>query len=228
MKPWELLGRTSAPDGTELTLVRHPSEVAILANGDSLMSSRAHASEDALGLLGCQRARNLTEPCVLIGGLGMGYTLRAALDTLPAGARVVVAELVPVVVEWNRTLLGALAGHPLDDPRVELQMADVAAVLRSNSAVFDAVLLDVDNGPVAMSTSSNAGLYDERGLASLRRALRPEGLSAVWSVGDDRPFVRRLRAAGFTVQRAHAPGRSHSPRKHTIFLAGVTTVSGRV
>ena len=134
MKPWEVLGRARTPDGTELTLTRHPSEYVILANGQRLMSSRLHASEDALALLGCRRARTLSRPRVLVGGLGMGFTLRAALDCLPPSARILVAELVPAVVEWNHGPLGQLASRPLDDPRVHLEVGDVAATLRSTPA----------------------------------------------------------------------------------------------
>ena len=159
MKPWIVLGRARTPDGTELTLTCHASEYLITAGHQTLMSSRAHGSEDALGVLGCRRARTLARPRVLIGGLGMGFTLRAALDVLPAEALVVVAELVPAVVEWNRGPLGAAADYPLKDPRVLVEEGDVADRIGSSTAAFDAILLDVDNGPAAMATASNAGLY---------------------------------------------------------------------
>ena len=222
MKPWEVLGRTRTPDGTELTLTRHPSEYLILANGQTLMSSRIHGSEDALAVLGCDRARSLTEPRVLIGGLGMGFTLRAALDMLPPTAAVLVAELVPLVLEWNRGPLGALANRPLDDPRVQIEEGDVAATMRSNPSRFDAVLLDVDNGPSALTASPNAGLYDGHGVASARASLRPGGVLAVWSVRDDRRFEHRLRAGGFSVQRERVSGRlrKKGPR-YTILVATV-------
>jgi spermidine synthase len=220
VKPWDVLGRTRTPDGTELTLTRHTSEYLILANGQSLMSSRMHGSEDALATIGCRRARTLTRPRVLVGGLGMGFTLRAALDCLPPDALILVAELVPAVVEWNHGPLGALASHPLDDPRVRVEAGDVAAILRSNPGRFDAVLLDVDNGPVALTASSNAGLYSSQGVAAARASLTPGGVLAVWSASDDRRFVRRLRAGGFTVQRERASGRlkQRAPR-HTILVA---------
>ena len=219
MKASEVLARTRAPDGTELTLLRHPSEYVILADGEVLMSSRLHGSEEGLALLGCQRARGLTRPHVLVGGLGMGFTLRAALDVLPRAARVLVAELAPTVVEWNRGVLGALAHHPLDDPRVRVRTTDVAGILRTSPAAFDAVLLDLDNGPVALTASSNSSLYDAGGVASIRASLRPGGLLAVWSAGDDRRFERRLRAAGFSLRREHL--RSHGKRghRHTILVA---------
>src|SRR5436190_2492188 len=144
MNPLELLGETHTSDGADLKLTRRGNEYIILANGKSLMSSRMHGSEEALAQFGCRRARTIESPCVLVGGLGMGYTLRATLDLLPADAEVVVAELVPAVVEWNRGLLGPLADHPLKDKRVRVDVRDVAIVLRSTAAQFDAVLLDVD------------------------------------------------------------------------------------
>jgi spermidine synthase len=219
VKPWEVIGRARTPQGTELTLARHPSELVILADGQNLMSSRMHASEEALAVLGCRHARTLTRPCVLVGGLGMGFTLRAALDTLPPGSEVVVAELVPDVVEWNRGPLGPLAGHPLDDPRVRVHVGDVAALLRAHPGGFDAVLLDVDNGLVAMTTPANAGLYGDRGVAVALASLRPQGVLACWSAGDDPRFARRLRDAGFAVERQHVRSRGKKGARHTILLA---------
>ncbi len=219
MKPWELLGEAQAPDGTDLRLTRHASELVILANGRSLMSSRMHGSEEALAALGCGRARQLDAPSVLVGGLGMGFTLRATLDLLPADAVVVVSELVPAVVEWNRGPLGPLAGYPLRDTRVRVQLEDVSATLRTNPARFDAVLLDVDNGPSAMTAATNARLYDNQGVATARDALRTEGVLAVWSAREDRKFEQRLRYAGLAVEvrRVRARLKAGGPR-HTIFL----------
>ncbi len=219
MKPWTILGRTRTPDGTELTLAQHTSEYAIRANGQSLMSSRMHASEEALALLGCDRARTLTSPHILVGGLGMGFTLRQALDCLPPAARVLVAELVPEVVVWNRGPLGALAKHPLDDPRVRVEEGDVAAIIRSSPGHFDAILLDVDNGPVALTASSNAALYNQHGVAAARAALKPGGVLAVWSARVDPQFERRLRAAGFRVQRRQARSRPNGGSRHTVLVA---------
>jgi spermidine synthase len=220
VKPWEVLGRTRTPGGTELTLTRHTSEYAILVDGQSLMTSRVHGSEDALAVLGCSRARTLAAPRVLVGGLGMGFTLRAALDILPARAAVVVAELVPEVVEWNRGPLGPLANHPLTDPRVVLDENDVLATMRANPGGFDAVLLDVDNGSDALIVASNALLYNRAGIDAARNTLRPGGVLAVWSAKDDRQFERRLRAGGFTVKREHARGRPQKRGpKYTILLA---------
>jgi len=219
VKPWETIGRARLADGTELTLVRHPSEFAILADGRPLMSSRMHGSEEALARLGCARARTMPRPSVLVGGLGMGFTLRAALETLPTDARVVVAELVPEVVDWNRGPLGTLAGHPLDDPRVQIEAGDVAATIRSTRARFDVVLLDVDNGAAAMTTASNSALYTDEGIAAVRRSLRPGGMLAVWSATEDRRFEDRLRDGGFEVERTRVPGRLHRGPRHTILLA---------
>lgn len=220
MKPWEELGRTRAPDGTELVLKRHTSEYVIMAGGQSLMSSRMHGSEEALATLGCEHARRLPRPCVLVGGLGMGFTLRAALDILPPAALVIVAELLPAVVEWNRGPLGALADRPLQDPRVRVEEQDVALTMRAGRGRFDAVLLDVDNGPAALTASSNSSLYHARGIGAAHAALRPGGVLAVWSANADQLFERRLRAGGFTVRRETVRGRlQRGGPRHTILIA---------
>ena len=220
MKPLEILGETTTPDGTNMKLVRRDAEFVILANGKSLMSSRMHGSEEALATLGCRRARKLEEPCVLVGGLGMGFTLRATLDVLPQAAHVVVAELLPAIAQWNRGPLGPLAEHPLRDRRVEVEIGNVGDLIRSHPSAFDAVLLDVDNGPDAFSSASNAGLYDDRGLAAARSALRPGGVLAVWSAREDRKFEQRLRYNRFTVQVERVRGRlKQGGPRHVIFLA---------
>jgi spermidine synthase len=170
----DLIGQAFCRDDTTLKLVRRGNEYIILANGKSLMSSRMHGSEEALATFACERARKLEEPRMLIGGLGMGFTLRATLDLLPRDATVVVAELVPEVVEWNRGPLAPLAGEPLRDRRVRVEIEDVALTLASRAGQFDAVLLDVDNGPAAFAGSSNDGLYDDRGIAVAYAARRPE------------------------------------------------------
>jgi len=219
VKPTELLGETRAPDGTLIALTRQDREFIILAAGKPLMSSRMHGSEQALATLACKRLPK-DAPSVLVGGLGMGFTLRATLDLLPPDATVVVAELVPAVVEWNRGPLGPLASHPLDDRRVAIETRDVGATLRASAARFDAILLDVDNGPDAFTSSENAELYNDRGLATARDALSPGGVLAVWSAWEDRKFEQRLRHARFTVnvQRVRARLRKGGPY-HTIFLA---------
>lgn len=219
MKPWELLGETVTPDGTLLSLTRRDTELVILAGGKILMSSRMHGSEEAMAGMALKHLRSTRGTSVLVGGLGMGYTLRAALDLLPPDASVVVAELIPAVVEWNRGPLGPLAGHPLHDTRARIETGDVIGTLRTSTGRFDAVLLDVDNGPDAFTESSNASIYNDRGIASIRAALKPGGVVAVWSAWEDRRFEQRLKWAGFTleVQRVRARLKKGGPR-HTIFL----------
>jgi spermidine synthase len=219
VNPLELLGETRTSDGADLKLTRRGNEYIILANGKPLMSSRMHGSEEALAHFGCHRARQ-DRPCVLVGGLGMGYTLRATLDILPKNAEVVVAELVPAVVEWNRELLGQLAQHPLKDRRVRVEVQDVAITLRSASARFDAVLLDVDNGPSAFTTDSNAGVYDDRGLAAAHAALKPGGVLAVWSAREYRKFEQRLRYNGFRVEVEQVRGRLKKGGAHHVIFLG--------
>jgi spermidine synthase len=215
----ELLGQALSRDGTVLKLIRRGDEYIILANGKSLMSSLMHGSEEALATFACRRARTLEQPSVLIGGLGMGFTLRASLDLLPRDARVVVAELVPAVVEWNCGPLGSLAGHPLKDTRVRVEIEDVAVTLSSRAGQFDAVLLDVDNGPAGFAASNNDRLYDDRGIGAAFAALNMDGVLAVWSAREDRKFEQRLRHGRFAVEVERVRGRlkKGGPR-HTIFL----------
>jgi spermidine synthase len=219
MKPAELLGRATTPDGSDMTLIRRGSELVILADGKALMSSRMHGSEEALATFGCDRARHIEEPRVLVGGLGMGFTLRATLDLLPTEGSVVVAELMPAIVEWNQGVLGELAGHPLKDRRARVALGDVGETMRANRGGFDAILLDVDNGPSAFAQAGNGGLYGDAGLALARAALRPFGVYAVWSARDDVKFEHRLRYNGFTVATERVRGRLQKggPR-HTIFV----------
>jgi len=203
-----------------MKLIRRGDEYLILVNGAILMSNRMHGSEEALATFAFQRMRTLERPSVLIGGLGMGFTLRATLDLLPSDAAVVVAELVPAVVEWNRGPLGPLAKHPLKDKRVRVETGDVAVTLSSRLGQFDAVLLDVDNGPAALTDSNNAGLYDSRGIAAAHASLKKTGVLAIWAAKEDRKFKQRLRDGGFDVQVQRPRGRliKGGPR-HTIFLA---------
>jgi spermidine synthase len=219
VKPWELLGETRTPDGSLMALMRRDNEHVILANGKPLMSSRMHGSEEALATFACRRASTKPQPSVLVGGLGMGFTLRATLDVLPPDATVVVAELLPAVVEWNRGPLALLAGEPLKDQRVRVLQDDVAAVVRGGDDRFDVILLDVDNGPSAFTESANAALYADAGLAAARSALKADGVLAVWSAWEDRKFEQRLRYNGFRVEvtRVRARLKKGGPR-HTIFL----------
>ena len=219
MKPWKLLGQTCTPDGSDMRLSVRDDEHVILLNGKTLMTSRTHGSEEALATLACQHLGTLTRPRVLVGGLGMGFTLRATLDLLPPNAVVTVAELVPAVVEWNRGPLGLLAAHPLRDRRVRVDIGDVRHTLRANRSLFDAILLDVDNGPAAFTATANHGLYDNAGVAAAHAALRAGGALAVWSARDDRKFEQRLRFHGFVAQVNRVRARlKKGGARHIIFL----------
>ena len=219
-KAWELLGQAVTPDGSDVRLTVRDDEFVILVNGDTLMSSRTHGSEEALATVACGCVQSSERPRVLVGGLGMGFTLRATLDLLPPGAIVTVAELLASVVEWNRGPLGALAGYPLNDPRVRIKVReDVGDTLRRNPGRFDAILLDVDNGPAAFTESANHGLYDNAGVAAAYAALRVGGTLAVWSAWEDRKFEQRLRFHGFVPQVERVRARlKRGGRWHTIFL----------
>lgn len=223
---WELLGQTETPDGSDIRLTVRDDEYVILVNGDTLMSSRTHGSEEALATVACRRVQSAERPRVLVGGLGMGFTLRAALDLLPPDAIVTVAELVAAVVAWNRGPLGALAGHPLNDPRVRIKTReDVGDTLRMNPGRFDAILLDVDNGPAAFTESANHGLYNNAGVAAAFAALRVGGALAVWSAWDDCKFEQRLRFHGFVARVERVRARlKKGGRWHTIFLGVKGTV----
>jgi spermidine synthase len=222
MIPWELIDSSQVPGtGGVICLYRRGREYSIMVNGSELMNSRAHGSEDALAELACARIADRQSPQVLIGGLGMGYTTAAALRRLGGDARVVVAELVPAVVEWNRGALSDLAGHPLQDGRVTVREIDVARILKAEQRAYDAILLDVDNGPEAMTSNGNQWLYSRNGLDAAFAALRPGGVLAVWSAGPDQAFFKRLGQAGFEVEEVHV--RALRPGKgvrHTIWLAG--------
>src|SRR5688500_14887241 len=200
MKPRELIGRGLTPDGRPLELTREPEGVVVRVGGVILMSSRVHGSEEAMAEVACAPLREEEGVRVLIGGLGMGFTLRAALDALGPDAKVVVSEISPSLIEWNRGLLGPLAGHPLDDPRTELVTGDLGVLLRNRPPPFDAILLDVDNGPEALTVPSNAWLYERAGLDAFKRALRPTGVLVVWSATESPRFVKVLRGAGFDAE----------------------------
>jgi spermidine synthase len=218
MIPWTKVDSARAPGGAELSLWRRGDEICVRAGGVDLMSSKLHDSEAALAEIGA--AGLGARASVLVGGLGLGFTLRAALDLLPAGARVVVSELFPAVVGWVRDHLEG--GAMLDDPRVTIDARDCAAILRESEARFDAILLDVDNGPSALTTPENDWLYAPDGLAAAAHALRPGGRLAVWSAGDDPSFAARLGRAGFTAHthhvRAHRAGGRGRGARHVIFV----------
>lgn len=205
MKPTVKLASFKTPDGSDMSLHVHDGDYRITVGNHDLMLSRRHESELQLARLGCRHLTEARSPAVLIGGLGMGYTLRQALDLLPAGGRVTVAELLPEVIEWNRVHLGGLTGHPLDDPRVTVVADDVLKVLQGAARAYDAILLDVDNGPRAISAPGNARLYRREGIAACCRALTGAGCLAVWSAEPDKAYERALIAAGLRVRRYRAP-----------------------
>ena len=187
------------------------------------MNSRMHGSEDALAELTCNRIADRENPRVLIGGLGMGFTLSAALEHLGENAHVVVAELVPAVVQWNRTHLSELAGRPLEDPRVTVRESDVRLVIKEQSAAYDAILLDVDNGPDGLTHEGNDRLYTHGGLAAIKTALKPGGILGVWSAEPDKSFSKRLRGSGFGMKEISVRARGkRGGRRHTIWLAEKT------
>jgi spermidine synthase len=218
---WELLDAAAIRDtGAELRLYRRGGEFSIRLEGRELMNSRVHASEEALGRLACERIADRPRARVLVGGLGMGFTLEAALSRLSSDAEVIVSELVPEVVSWNRGALGELANYPLRDPRVAVRAIDVAELLKVERDRYDAILLDVDNGPEALPQSGNSWLYDRAGLAAALGALRSGGVLAVWSAGGDRAFTERLRAVGFEVEPIEVRARGYTRgARHTIWFA---------
>lgn len=222
MKPWVLLDTAPVSDsGKNLCLYQHDADFSIKIGPAELMNSRMHGSEEALARLACQAIIHLPRPRILLGGLGMGFTLRSALDALPAPARVEAAELIPAVVKWNQGVLGELAGHPLKDKRVTVHEADVGKIIREAKEEYSAILLDVDNGPESLFTESNDRLYDLNGLLAARAALQRQGVLAVWAAGPDAQFARRLRTAGFAVEEKRVNARS-GPKaggQHWIWLA---------
>lgn len=219
MNSWTELSRARTTDGDCLILRRRGDTFEIRCNGWELMSNRAHHSEETLARLATEHMRGRA-PAMLIGGLGMGYTVRAALDALPPGARIIVAELLPEIVDWNRDYLAGLAGDPLADGRVTVVCRDVIDLLRERPAGFDAIVLDVDNGPGALSMGRNRQLYGADGLALIRRALRPSGLLAVWAADPWRPFEDALRGAGLRWRAVCVPARlAPGDPEHTIYLA---------
>lgn len=219
MKPQVQLAEARAPDGARLTLHAHDGHFVVRADGQALMHSALPESEERLGELAAEAAQPRQAARVLVGGLGLGFTLRRVLAGLGRDARVEVAELVPELVAWNRDFLRELHGACLDDPRVAVRLGDVGAALGREK--WDVIALDVDNGPAALVRAGNAGLYDERGVARLAAALRPGGTLLVWSAGPDRAFERRLGAAGFMRVRVEAPrtGTRVRSRGYVIFVA---------
>jgi spermidine synthase len=220
MIPWSLLDTAQVPGGGELRLMQRGAEFSIRLGRDELMNSRLSATEQALATIACEKIRTRKRPSILIGGLGMGFTLRAALAVLGPKAQVTVAELVPAVVTWARGPLAPLSGDSLNDPRVLTHEGDVGDLIRSGRSVYDAILLDVDNGPAGMTRKANDGLYDLKGLHAAHAALRPGGVLAVWSSKPDAKFTARLRKTGFDV--VENPVRAKGPQggaQHFIWTA---------
>lgn len=219
--PWTVLDTAALPDRSgDLRLKQRGSEFSIMLGSNELMNSRLSGSEEALAKLVCERLGQRAQPSILIGGLGMGFTLRAALANLPPDAHVEVAELIPAVVAWARGPMTAVFAGCLDDPRVQLTVADVASVIATGKGGYDAILLDVDNGPEGLTIAGNDSLYAAVGLAAAKAALRPGGILAVWSSGPDHGFTRRLRNAGFATEEVTARARrTGGGARHVIWLA---------
>lgn len=219
MIPWETLATAEAPDGEPLELRRRGKEYRIRAGGLELMSTDDEPSSRSLAELGCAHIEAGPEVRVLVGGLGMGFTLRAALDLVGQG-RVEVAELVPAVVEWNKGPLGVFAGNPLSDPGCDLFVGDVRARIRAARNHYDAILLDVDNGPIALAHDSNNALYGRKGIGEAWNALKPGGVLGVWSLRDDSRFTVRLRKHGFVARAEKVFGsRRNRGREHVVWVA---------
>ncbi|MBI3449727.1 MAG: hypothetical protein HY049_12530 [Acidobacteria bacterium] len=220
MIPWRELGRATIPgQPAPLVLSQRDTEFVLRVGPHLLMSSRAHGTEEILAELACARIAGRAGARVLVGGLGMGFTLAAALRHAPPDARVEVAELVGAVVEWNRGPLAHLAGRPLDDSRVTVHEANVADVMRERTGAFDAILLDVDNGPSGLSRTANEGLYSHAGLRTAHRALREGGVLGVWSVAPDPKFTERLGDVGFRAEVHVARARRNKGGRHTLWIA---------
>jgi spermidine synthase len=221
MIPWLQVDTARVPGAeVELRLMRRGTEFSMMLGPNELMNSRLSGSEEALATLACKRLEAVKGPHLLIGGLGMGFTLRAALAVLGAEARITVAELVPAVIAWARGPMAGIFGDSLSDPRANIREADVADVIGARASAFDAVLLDVDNGPEGLIRKANDALYDPQGLKAIRRALRPGGILAVWSSGPHPAFTKRLRDAGFDVNEVNLRATTRrSGARHVIWFA---------
>ena len=219
MKRLERLGEARTPEGTVIALYRHDGAYLLRADGVELMSTRRHLSEDRLADVACARLRDVAGARVLIGGLGLGFTLRAALRQLPADAEVVVAELLPEVIAWNADPAYDLSAEAMRDPRVRVVRDDVTNVLLANPGRFDAILLDTDNGPAGMLMSENARLYAARGIGITAAALRAGGVIAYWSVGDDPRFAGALRRFGLAVETLRVRAHDTAGPMHTLYVA---------
>lgn len=218
---WSLIDATTVPDdGGELRLMQRGTEFSIMSGAIELMNSRLSGSEKALATLAYERLKDRPKAHFLIGGFGMGFTLRAALESLGAEAKVTVGELVPAIIAWARGPMAHISGECLKDPRLTIREGDVSDLIRAGQGEYDAILLDVDNGPEGLSRKANNRLYDPVGLAAAKRALKPGGILAVWSSAPDAKFTQRLRKAGYEVDevRVRATGGSRGAR-HIIWMA---------
>ena len=223
MKPRITLATAHTPDGGEMQLVQHDRDFSIKVNGLELMTSRQHESEEELARLGCAHLASHPAPCVLIGGLGMGYTLRQVLDLLGPGANVLVSELMPEVADWNREYLRELNGQPLEDKRTELIIGDIVPLIAQSRERFDAILLDIDNGPSAMTDSGNQRLYGPAGIQACRRALRKQGSLAIWSTEPSKGFEKVLLGCGLQVRRYRAKAYQASKSRSKPFFIWVAS-----
>ncbi|MEI6351303.1 MAG: spermine synthase [Verrucomicrobiota bacterium] len=218
MKPTHTLGQTRTPDGSLFSLQEHDGEFFLKLNGRQLMSTTSTTSELLLAELPCKKLGNRPNACVLIGGLGLGYSLRRVLELVGPSAKVEVAELLPQVVAWNREFLGAVNGALLDDPRVKMIVGDVFDVLRrAKNACYDAILLDVDNGPTSFVQAKNSRLYDRRGFGLISRTLKPDGKVAFWSACEEPGFLQRLSYAGIKAEAFSAQANEHAKRDAHVF-----------
>jgi len=223
MRHWNLLGEAAIPDSEQnLLLYQGKDDFFIkISGGHELMNSRQHGSEDALGRLPCERLSDAAAATVLIGGLGMGFTLASVLAVVGSKAEVTVAELIPEVVEWNRGPLGQHSDYPLNDPRTRVYSGDVAKLLRQSRGCFDVIALDVDNGPEGLTKSANDWLYTTQGILKTQDALTDEGILAYWSAGPNAGFRERLRQCGFMVDEVGVYAHGKKGAKHTIWLASL-------
>lgn len=221
MRHWTQLGEAPVPGSDRsIFLIQGKDDFFIkLSGGLELMNTRKHGSEDALGALPCKKLKHPDSARVLIGGLGMGFTLAAALSEVGPGARVTVAELIPEVVEWNRGPLGECSGRPLDDPRTRVYVGDVADLLREQRATYDVIALDVDNGPEGLTKSNNSWIYSEQGITTTVEALKPSGIISYWSASPDQGFTNTLKRCGLKVEEVSVFAHGTKGPRHTIWLA---------
>jgi len=222
MKPYTTIAEAKTPEGESLELIEHDGTYMICSNGEQLMTSFSHGSEETLAELACGPFSPVNQPKILIGGLGMGFTLAAALKTLRrCKAQFIVSELTSTIVKWNRTHLAHLHPGLLDDPRIEIQIKPVQKVIRQANGDYHAILLDVDNGPSAFHGKKNDSLYTIQGLKEIQHALKGGGILAVWSARTDKAFTKTLRKAGFDVSETAVPAahKGRKTRSHTIWLA---------